>query len=1026
MVVHDLDHAPLGQRQHHGAGRQQRNQLQNHRGRHRPRTAKRQWPQRPDFLPGEVGMSDLNSRSDSDTKGTEDTEATGPIRVPTTGRPERGHWPLIPHMIRWFAVPIILAWVFVTVLVNVIVPRLEVVGEQHSAPMAPVDAPSMKAMMRLGHNFHEFDSNSTVMIVLEGQQPLGDDAHRYYDNVIRQLRQDPKHIQHIQDFWGDRLTAAGAQSADAKGAYVMLNLAGNQGTTLANESVDVVRKVIERNQPPPGVKAYVTGPAALSDDMHIIGNASLAKITLFTLGAIAIMLLLVYRSIVTTLVQLFMTGIALACSRGVIAVLAYHDAFGLTTFAANILTMLAIAAGTDYGIFLVGRYQEARAAGEDRETAYYTTFRSVAPVVLGSGLTIAGATYCLSFARLPWFNTMGAPVAIGMLVVVLAGLTLGPAVIFVGSKFGLFERKRAVRGRLWRRVGTAVVRWPAPILAVSAAIVLVGMVALPSYHTSYNDRYYLPTSAPSNQGQAAADRHFSQARMNPDMLMIEADHDMRNTADMLVLDKVAKNVIRVVGIAMVQDITRPLGIPIQHSSIPFQNSMQGQTTMQNDPFQQNNMANMRKMADDMEFMADNMQRMYDVMSQIVATTHQTALDTTQLNADITDVRDHIADFDDFWRPIRNYFYWEPHCYDIPMCWSLKSLFDTIDGVDILTDDTGRLTGDVQHLDTLMPQVLALFPPMISTMRSTRALMLTTYTSMSANINQQAALNDTAIVMGQSFDTAQNDAFFYLPPEAFQNPEFQRGLAMFLSPDGKSARYFITHQEDPMTPAGIARVDAERTAAQEGLKQSSLADAKVYLGGTAATFKDMHDGAKYDLMIAVVSALTLIFMIMLLLTRSLVAALVIVGTAASSIAASFGLSVLIWQDIFGIKIHWLVMLMSVIILLAVGSDYNLLLVSRFKEEIHAGLKTGIIRSMAGTGGVVTAAGLVFAATMFSILGSELLVLGQMGTTICIGLLLDTLIVRTLLTPSIATLLGRWFWWPQVVHPRGDNALRAQRA
>ncbi len=388
-------------------------------------------------------MSDINSKSQA---GTDDTAATAPIGVQKPGRPERGHWPLIPHMIRWFAVPIILVWVFVTVLVNVIVPRLEVVGEAHSAPMAPLDAPSMKAMMLLGHNFHEFDSNATVMIVLEGQQPLGDDAHHYYDNLIRQLRQDPKHIQHIQDFWGDRLTAAGAQSADAKGAYVMLNLAGNQGTTLANDSVDAVRKVIERSPPPPGVKAYVTGPAALSDDMHIIGNASLAKITLFTLGAIAIMLLLVYRSIVTTLVQLFMTGIALACSRGVIAVLAYHDAFGLTTFAANILTMLAIAAGTDYGIFLVGRYQEARAAGEDREAAYYTTFRSVAPVVLGSGLTIAGATYCLSFARLPWFNTMGAPVAIGMLVVVLAGLTLGPAVIFVGSKVGLFEKKRAVRG----------------------------------------------------------------------------------------------------------------------------------------------------------------------------------------------------------------------------------------------------------------------------------------------------------------------------------------------------------------------------------------------------------------------------------------------------------------------------------------------------------------------------------------------------------------------------------------------------
>ena len=570
-----------------------------------------------------------------------------------------------------------------------------------------------------------------------------------------------------------------------------------------------------------------------------------------------------------------------------------------------------------------------------------------------------------------------------------------------------------------------MVRWPAPILAASAVVVLIGMVALPGYRTFYNDRFYMPASAPANLGYAAADRHFSQARMNPDILMIDADHDMRNPADMLVLDKVAYNVIRVVGIAMVQDMTRPLGIPIQHSSIPFQNSISGQLNNQNLPFMRESLANQLKITNELQFTIDNLQRMYDVLLQLAATTHATALDTKQLQA-ITDVRDHLSDFDDFFRPIRNYFYWEPHCYDIPLCQSLRSIFDTIDGIDTLTDDTGKLTGDVQHLDTLIPLMVALIPPVIDTLKTTRALSLSMYQTQSAKTNQQAAMNDTAIVMGQSFDTAQNDALFYLPPEAFQNPEFQRGLVMFLSPDGKSARYFITHQEDPMTPAGIARVGAERTAAQEGLKMSSLSEAKVYLGGTAATYADMADGAKYDLMIAALSALTLIFMIMLLITRSLVAALVIVGTAASSIAASFGLSVLIWQDAFGIKIHWLVMLMSVIILLAVGSDYNLLLVSRFKEEIHAGLKTGYIRAMAGSGGVVTAAGLVFAVTMASMLGSNLRIIAQLGSTIAIGLLLDTLIVRSLLMPSIATLLGRWFWWPQVINPRGDQHVRHPQA
>ena len=122
-----------------------------------------------------------------------------------------------------------------------------------------------------------------------------------------------------------------------------------------------------------------------------------------------------------------------------------------------------------------------------------------------------------------------------------------------------------------------------------------------------------------------------------------------------------------------------------------------------------------------------------------------------------------------------------------------------------------------------------------------------------------------------------------------------------------------------------------------------------------------------------------------------------------------------------QIHWSVLVMSVIVLLAVGSDYNLLLVARMKEEIGAGINTGIIRAMGGTGKVVTNAGLVFAFTMGSMLVSDLRTIGQLGTTIGLGLLFDTLVVRAFMTPSIAALLGRWFWWPQQVRPRPASSL-----
>ncbi|OBG26911.1 hypothetical protein A5672_05995 [Mycobacterium alsense] len=918
-------------------------------------------------------------------------------------------------MLHAFAVPIILCWIGIAVVLSLFVPSLEVVGQERSVSLSPNDAPSVVAMKRIGHAFNEGETDSAAMIVLEGDQPLGDDAHKYYDAMIRKLRQD-KHVLSVQDFWGDPLTAAGAQSNDGKAATVQVNLAGNQGEPLATESVEAVRKIVNSVPAPPGVKTYVTGAAALAADLHHSGDRSMLKITLTTVAVIMIMLLFVYRSIVTVILLLVTVGFELTAARGAVALIGHFGLIGLSTFAVSLLTSLAIAAGTDYGIFIIGRYQEARQAGEDRDTAFYTMYRGTAHVILGSGLTIAGATFCLSFARMPYFQTLGVPCAVGMLVAVAVALTLGPAVLTVGSRFGLFDPKRKLGVRGWRRVGTAVVRWPLPILAVTCAIALIGLITLPGYKASYNDREYLPSFIPANAGLAAADRHFSQARMKPEILMIQANHDMRNPADFLILDRLAKGIFRVPGISRVQAITRPDGTAMDHTSIPFQMSMQSAGQMQSMKYQRDQMDNMLKQADEMTKTIATMQRMYDLMSQLVATTHRMVGDTVEMQQITNELRDRIADFDDFWRPIRSYFYWERHCFDIPICWSIRQIFDALDGVDQITDKLDTLVGDIKDLDRLMPQMIAQFPPMIATMQNMRTMMLDMHSTMSGIFAQMDEMSDNATAMGHAFDAAKNDDSFYLPPEVFKNKDFQRAMKNFLSADGKSARFIILHRGDPASAEGIASIDKIRTAAEESTKGTPLEDAKFYLAGTGAVFKDISDGAKWDLVIAGISSLCLIFIIMLILTRALVAAAVIVGTVAISLGASFGLSVLFWQHILGIQLHWLVLAMSVIVLLAVGSDYNLLLVSRFKQEIHAGLNTGIIRSMGGTGKVVTNAGLVFAFTMASMTVSDVRIIGQVGTTIGLGLLFDTLIVRAFMTPSIAALLGRWFWWPIRVRSR----------
>ncbi|MBU9763044.1 RND family transporter [Mycobacterium sp. TNTM28] len=930
--------------------------------------------------------------------------------------PPADRHPLPARVIRKLSPLIILMWTALTLLVTFAVPSLEQVGREHSVPMSPKDAPAVQAMTHMGENFKDSSSDSFAMIILEGEQPLDTDAHEYYEKLVGALKSDTEHVEHVQDLWGDRLTASGAQSADGKAVYAQLNLAGDQGTTLSQNSVAAVRDIVDRTPPPPGIKAYVTGPAALAADMQHSGDRSILKMTFIGAGIIFAVLLLVYRSLLTVVSLLIAVGIEVFAARGIVAYLGDTGVVVLSTFAINMLVALAMAAGTDYGIFFFGRYQEARQAGVDREAAYYTTFRSVAPVVLGSGLTIASAMLCLSFTRMPIFQTIGVPCAVGMLVSLTIALTLGPAILSLGGGFGLYDPRRELTFGRWRRIGTAIVRWPGPILAATLAVSFVGLLALPMYQTSYNDRQYVPKGIPADQGYAAADRHFSQARMMPEILMIEADHDLRNPADFLVLHKLAKAVFKVPGISRVQGITRPEGQPIEHTSIPFLISMQNAG-------QEQSMQSMRRRVDDMLKIADLLgqqieltKHMYGLQQQMTDITHQTIGVTKEMVVMMKGLRDNVADFDDFFRPIRNYFYWDKHCDNIPLCSALKSIFEALDGIDILTGQMDDLVKIAEQMDTLLPQLLDKMPPLIASMETMRGMLLTMHSTMSGSFSVIDDSQTSAAAMGRAFDAAHNDDTFYLPPEVFENPDFQRAMSFYLSPDGKSARLVISHKTDPATPEGIARVSAIKTAAEEALKTTPLVSAKIEIAGTASTFKDFRDGSKYDLLIAAVGALCLIFLIMLLITRSMVATLVIVGTVVLSLGSSFGLSVLIWQYILGIKLHWMVLPMSVIVLLAVGSDYNLLLVSRMKEEIAAGINTGIIRAMAGTGKVVTNAGLVFALTMASMVFSDLRIIGQVGTTIGIGLLFDTLVVRSFLLPSIAALLGRWFWWPKAVRPR----------
>ncbi len=200
--------------------------------------------------------------------------------------------------------------------------------------------------------------------------------------------------------------------------------------------------------------------------------------------------------------------------------------------------------------------------------------------------------------------------------------------------------------------------------------------------------------------------------------------------------------------------------------------------------------------------------------------------------------------------------------------------------------------------------------------------------------------------------------------------------------------------------------------------------ETYVGGTEARQLDARDAATHDRSVILPLILGLVLAALVLLLRSLVAPVILVVTVVFTYLAALGSSWWLFTKVFGFTaLDVGAPLTTFLFLVALGVDYNIFLVTRAQEEaaVH-GTRAGILRALAATGGVITSAGILLAA-VFAVLGVlPLVVLAQIGVIICVGVLLDTLVVRTVLVPAIALILGERFWWPRRIGARtgGDLA------
>jgi RND superfamily putative drug exporter len=253
----------------------------------------------------------------------------------------------------------------------------------------------------------------------------------------------------------------------------------------------------------------------------------------------------------------------------------------------------------------------------------------------------------------------------------------------------------------------------------------------------------------------------------------------------------------------------------------------------------------------------------------------------------------------------------------------------------------------------------------------------------------------------------------------------RSTARFISPDGRTVQYSAVPAAGPAgSQAAIGTIPALRSALATVAARAGARDSGV--AGPDATAYDVGQTSTSDLLAVAPVVLLALAVLLAVVLRSLVAPLYLVATVGMTYLAALGSAAFVFIRLGSdASLNFVIPILLFIFAMALGEDYNILLMTRVREEARdRPLQDALVGAVAHTGGTITSAGVILAGT-FTVLG----VVGnsaqarQLGFTIAFAVLLDTFFVRTLLVPSIATLLGRWNWWPSAlgrrpVSPRAD--------
>lgn len=867
------------------------------------------------------------------------------------------------------------------------------------------------------------------------------------------------------------------------------------------------------------VKHYITGEIAIGNDYINTVSKGVEKSGIITVIFILIILVLMFRSVVTPFISLLAVGISYICSMGVIGIFIKAFGFPVTSFTQMFVILVLFGIGTDYHILLLNRFKEELSRGQSVDDAIITSLRTSGKTIIYSGLTVFIGFLSLTFVQFPVYRAANA-VAIGIAVLLIEILTLTPVFmrllavkLFWPSKISLGHKE----SKFWARMTSSSVKHPIISLLI-VALILAPVIIFNTTRLSFDSMADMPSDTPSVKGFNIIAEEFGKGKAMPVTLVIKNNKAMDNNKDLAVLDKLTETLKSIKGISAVSGPTQPMGNPIKdlYTNNQIKTVSDGLTDANDGISKVSDGLNKidkslsipdfsklddlssgtGSLANGLSQVKDGLKLVNNGISDGADGASSLGTGIGQLKEGINKINNGLQLISDNFNKIKSGYASLGKGYKTitgsidqlkqleqgmeasvvkinaklpndPDVLTLKAMLTKLSealtglsqGMNDANSNFDKLTAGLDQISDALSTVIVSTGPKSDLILGidkledgARALssglkqgsdgqqkIIDNMTKLSDGATQ---VNDGVNTLSESLNTlgngigdlkdgisASKDGLdkitdgidqgndflsqltatksFYIPEEAMGSKDINKMLDAYMSKDRSYAKLTINLDTEPYADSSIQLIDKLKDVIEYNLKGTALNHAEFGLTGATANSKDMSDMATHDITFTQFIVLLSIFLLLLFVIRSFWIPVYIVGSLIvayySALSATAYLSGLIFNNPNGLS--WNVPFFSFVMIAALGVDYSIFLMERFRETPELSVKEAIVMAAKNVGGVVLSAAIILSGTFATLYPTNLVVLMELAICVIIGLMLLSMVLLPIVIPALIIVQDR---------------------